>query len=69
MSWYVFDALEMIMGPYETEQEAIRWLDILITECYLLDQFPNPVIDYLQEDEVDGGAVGENIGKKRIEFR
>lgn len=69
MAWYVFDALEIIMGPYETEQEAIRYLDIFVTECYLLDQFPNPVIDYLQEDEVDGWAVRENIRKKRIEFR
>lgn len=67
--WYVTDAMEMIMGPYETEEEAIRYLDIFVTECYLLDQFPNPVIEYLQKDEVDGGAVRENIRKKRVEFR
>lgn len=50
MAWYVFDALEMIMGPYETEEEAIRELDIFVTECYLLDQFPNPHIKFMEED-------------------
>lgn len=50
MAWYVFDALEIIMGPYETEKEAIRYLDIFVTECYLLDQFPNPRVEYIEED-------------------
>lgn len=50
MAWYVFDALEIIIGPYETEEEAIRELDIFVTECYLLDQFPNPHIEFMEED-------------------
>ena len=84
MAWYVFDVLEIIMGPYDTEEEAIRYLDIFVTECYLLDQFPNPYIQFMEEDyfniedweyehyrwaEDSMLPVRENIRKKRIEFR
>lgn len=48
--WYVIDAMEIIMGPYETKYDADKELDIFVTECYLLDHFPNPVIDYIEED-------------------
>jgi len=42
------DAMEIIMGPYDTQHDVERELDIFVTECYLLDQFPNPVVEYLE---------------------
>ena len=35
--YYVFDALEIIMGPYDSYIEAKQDLDLQVTECYLED--------------------------------
>lgn len=47
--YYVFDALEIIMGPYDSYAEAKQDLDLQVTECYLEDDYPNPYVDYIEE--------------------
>lgn len=51
--WYVFDALEIIMGPYATKQQAEGDMSLHIKELYLLDYYPNPYVDFIEEDEND----------------
>jgi len=51
MSWFVFDAEEIIMGPYNTRKEAERDLDIQVSECYLEDDYPSPYIDFLEHED------------------
>lgn len=64
--YYVFDACEMIMGPYDTFEEAQYQLDLFITECYLLDDYPNPYVDYMQDyDEDLNFAKRERIIKRK----
>ena len=63
--YYVFDALEIIMGPYDSYKEAERDLDIQVTECYLEDDFPNPYIDFIEdEDEALASPQRERIIKR-----
>lgn len=50
--YYVFDALEIILGPYDTHKEAEWELTMMVEECYLLDDFPNPYVDYIEEGDV-----------------
>lgn len=49
--FYIFDALEMVMGPYSTYKEAERDMDLHIEELNLLDYYPNPYVDYIEEEE------------------
>lgn len=64
--FYVFDACEMIMGPYDTFEQAEYELDLFVTECYLLDQFPSPYVDYMEDyDEELDFAKRERIIKRR----
>lgn len=63
--WYVFDALEIVSEGFETYDDAATELKWWIEEIYFLDYYPNPRIEYLQEDEVDGGAVRESKLKER----
>lgn len=49
--WYVFDALEIIMGPYLTKEQAEVDMRLHINELYLLDDYPNPYVDYLEIEE------------------
>lgn len=49
--YYVFDALEIIMGPYDSYKEAQSDLDLQVTECYLEDDYPNPYVDYIDEGD------------------
>lgn len=65
MAWYIFDALEIIGEGFETEEYAELTLKEWIEEIYFLDYYPNPRVEYLQEDEVDGGAVRESKLKER----
>jgi hypothetical protein len=48
--WYVMDAMEIIMGPYETEANAQSDFDLNVEELYFLDDYPNAYIDYIEED-------------------
>lgn len=48
--WYVFDALEIIMGPYECEANAQSDFDLNVEEFYFLDDYPNAYIDFMEED-------------------
>lgn len=49
--WYVFDALEIIMGPYLTKEQAVADMNLHINELYLLDHYENPYVDYLEIEE------------------
>lgn len=51
--YYVFDALEIIMGPYDTHKEAETDLTLMIEECHLLDDYPNPYVDYIEEGDLE----------------
>lgn len=51
--YYVFDALEIILGPYDTHKEAETDLILMIEECYLLDDYPNPYVDYIEEGDLE----------------
>lgn len=48
--YYVFDALELIMGPYDSYEEALRDMNFMCEECYLEDDYPNPYVDYIDEE-------------------
>lgn len=48
--WYVFDALEIIMGPYETKEQAESDMKLHTDELYLLDNYENPYTDYIEEN-------------------
>ena len=50
--WCVFDGLEVIMGPFPTQQEAFREMNIMIDECYLLDDYPHPYVAQ-EADDID----------------
>lgn len=64
--WYVFDALEIIMGPYDTREQAEADLDLHIIELYLLEQYPNPYVDYIEEYPVETLVRLQNIYNKSI---
>lgn len=49
--YYVFDALEIIMGPYDSYKDAESDMDLMVTECYLEDDYPNPYVDYIEEGD------------------
>ena len=49
--WWVFDNLEMVMGPYLTKEEAEADMKMHIDELYLLEYYPNPYVDYLEIEE------------------
>lgn len=63
--YYVFDALEIIMGPYDTHKEAEWWLTAMVDGCNLLDDYPNPHIDYLECDEECPPITRERIIKRK----
>ena len=48
----MFDALEIIMGPYETKKQAENDMNLHVDELYLLDHYPNPCVDFIEEDYV-----------------
>lgn len=48
--WYIMDNLEIVSEGYETEQEAKTELKLWIEEIYFLDYYPNPYVEYLEED-------------------
>ncbi|MNQ26056.1 hypothetical protein D3C85_392820 [compost metagenome] len=53
MSWYVFDNLEIVMGPYETKQWAEDCLQEQIDELYFLEYYPNPYVDFIENSLLD----------------
>lgn len=55
--FYVFDALEIIMGPYESYEIAKRDMDFMCDECYLEDDFPNPYVDFIEENVDEDEAL------------
>jgi hypothetical protein len=52
--YYIFDNLEIIMGPYETAQQAYDDLKLHIDELYLLDHYPEPYVDVIGDGEFEG---------------
>ena len=49
--WWVFDNVEIVMGPYETKERAERDMEEHTDELYLLDYYPHPYVDYLEIEE------------------
>lgn len=64
--FYIFDNLEIIMGPYETVNEARADMDLHIDELYLLDYYPEPYIDVIVSDEFEGYASEYTAKRERI---
>lgn len=66
--FYVFDALEIIMGPYESYEIAKKDMDLMCDECYLEDDYPNPYVDEIvDEDETLAYPKRERILKRKQE--
>lgn len=63
--WYVFDGCELLWGPFDTEKDAQIDLDMMVEECYLLDDFPNPYVDFIWEDEYIEQPHKERIVKRK----
>lgn len=65
--FYIFDNLEIIMGPYDTAQQAYDDLDLHQSELYLDLYYPNPYIDTIDGDEFEGygTAYGPETDVKR----
>lgn len=53
MMFYVLDALEIIMGPYSTFEEAHNDMMLHIDELYLEDTYPCPYVDFIDEEDED----------------
>lgn len=68
--YYIFDNIEIIMGPYETLKQAQDDLDMHHQELYLDLYYPEPYIDYLMdefEDQIpDNDVKRERIIKRRV---
>lgn len=64
--YYIFDTLEIIMGPYETVNEARVDMDLHIDELYLLDYYPEPYIDYIDEGEFGEYTAYDDVKRERI---
>jgi hypothetical protein len=64
--YYIFDNLEIIMGPYETVNQARADMDLHIDELYLLDYYPEPYIDTIGmfDDEEFEEYSPEDISKR-----
>jgi len=48
--YYIMDNLEIVSEGYETEEWAKAVLKEWIEELYFLDYYPNPYIEYIEED-------------------
>lgn len=48
--WWVFDALEIVSGPYAFKEQAEADMKLHIDELYLLEHYLNPYVDYLGEE-------------------
>jgi hypothetical protein len=67
--YYVFDALEIIMGPYDSYEEAKRDMEFFCDECYLEDQFPHPYVDFIvDEDEELAYPKRQKIIKRKERY-
>lgn len=49
-SWYIFDAGEILAGPFISEKQAHDNLNFYASELYLLDDYPNACVEALDED-------------------
>lgn len=50
--YYIWDALEMIAGPYESCDIALKQMQFMIDELYLLDDYHDPYVSR-EADEND----------------
>lgn len=63
--WFIFDGVEEICGPYQSEKIANQELDMYIEELYFLDYYPNPYVDFILEDEYEELAYKEKFYKTK----
>lgn len=63
--YYIFDNIEIIMGPYETLKQAQDDLDMHQQELYLDLYYPEPYIDYLM-DEFEDHIPDVDVKRERI---
>ena len=49
--WFIFDGVEEVCGPYDSAKIAQEELDMYIEELYFLDYFPNPYVDFIEQDD------------------
>lgn len=69
--YYIFDNIEIIMGPYDTWKEASDDLDLHQSELYMDLYYPQPYIDVIDDEEFEeynpeNTAKRERIIKRRI---
>ena len=64
--YYIFDNIEIIMGPYETLKEAQDDLDLHQNELYLDLYYPDPYIDVIDEEFDQEGLSSLDIKRERI---
>ena len=65
--YYIFDNIEIIMGPYDTLKEAQDDLDLHQQELYLDLYYPEPYIDIIENDEFDpDGLSSSDVKRERI---
>lgn len=63
--WFIFDGVDEICGPYESESLAKICLKEYIDEVYFLDYYPNPYVDFILEDEYEESAYKEKFYKTK----
>lgn len=64
--WFIFDGVEEVCGPYDSEKIAQQELDMYIEELYFLDYFPNPYIDFIEQDDYTESAYKEKFYKIKV---
>ncbi len=64
--FYIFDNLEIIMGPYDTHKEALDDLDLHQKELYLDLYYPSPYIDVLDSGEFESYSPEMDVKRERI---
>lgn len=64
--YYIFESCQIILGPYDSYQEAKIDMNLHIDELYLLDYYPKPYVDFIpDEDETQAYAKRERIIKRK----
>lgn len=63
--WFIFDGVEEVCGPYDSKKIAQQELDMYIEELYFLDYFPNPYVDFVEQDDYTESAYKEKFYKAK----
>lgn len=64
--YYIFDNIEIIMGPYETWKQASDDLDMHQSELYMDLYYPAPYIDFIDDDEFEEYNPEDIVKRERI---